>query len=197
MLEGAMTSWVIGFDLSLTAPAAVALPLDWKPGDWRHVKTWLTRPTPPRQDDLQGQLERYRIITDWALKAIEQATGVKGAPGHRLTECAVESYAFSKNNAQASKLMELGGVVRMALFETMGILPITVSTSSARKLLLGNVPKEAPKIAVQSMLFRAKAPKTWEENICDAMCVCNFALSGAGGVALATAPRPKAKRRKS
>jgi hypothetical protein len=195
------TTCVIGFDLSLTAPAAVALPLDWRPGDWKRVKSWLFKPTPPKGDDLRGQLERYDLIAEWAHGVVQEATGMPGAPGRYLADLAIESYAFSKNNAQASKLMELGGIVRLGLFRGMGIIPKTVSTSSARKLLLGNVPRSDPKIAVQLALYKAKAPKKWEENICDAMCVCNFQLSEAGGVALAVAPpkraRKKAPKRKS
>ena len=49
-----MTTWVLGFDLSLTAPAAVALPLDWRPGDWKRVKSWLIKPIAPKTDDTRG-----------------------------------------------------------------------------------------------------------------------------------------------
>lgn len=177
--------WVIGFDLSLTAPAGVALPLNWRPGDWRRVKVWLDHPKAPKSDDQPGRLCRYRLIADSARRFIESVMGVRGAPGPRLAGCYIEQYGFSKNNAQASKLMELGGIVRLDLFEKMGIVAETVGTSPSRKLLLGKVPKSDPKIAVQLCLFKAGAPKRWEENICDAMCVVNWGLSECGGIALA------------
>jgi hypothetical protein len=179
-----VTPVVVGFDLSLTAPAAVALPLDWRPGDWKRAKSWLIRPEAPKSDDRQGQLVRYGGITLWARGVIREAAGTRDAPGRALAECAIEAYAFSKNTASASKLMELGGVVRVSLYEMLGVVPVTVNTSSARKLLLGKVPKSDQKIAVQRFLFDAGAPKDWEENICDAACIANFALSNAGGVAL-------------
>src|ERR1700690_3603114 len=110
------TTCVLGFDLSLTAPAAVALPLDWRPGDWKRVKAWLFKPKAPKGGDLRGQLERYELLAGGACGVVQEATGMPGAPGHYLAGLAIESYAFSKNNAQASKLMELGGIVRLELF---------------------------------------------------------------------------------
>ena len=177
-------TYVFGFDLSLTAPAVVAVPLNWKPGDWKRVKSWLTHPTPPKTDDLEGQMMRYNLIAAWVLQCV---LSIAGKHDVRLF---VEQYAFSKNNAQASKLMELGGIVRMRMYEyggPKGLMQV-VASASARKLLLGKIPrgKGVQKLAVQRYLFDAGAPKTWEENICDAMAVANFGLSEAGGKALVT-----------
>lgn len=181
--------WVIGLDLSLTAPAGVALPLNWHPGAWRVVKWWLDHPQAPKSDDRRGQLERYRLISDGVRRFIEYVTGVRGAPRASLAGCYIEQYAFSKNNAQASKLMGLGEIVRLDLFERMGVVAETVNTGQARKLLLGKVPRSDPKIAVQLCLFKFGAPKSWEENLCDAACVVNYGLYELGGTALAT-PAP-------
>ena len=177
------SAWVIGFDLSLTAPAGVALPLNWRPGDWRAVEYWLDHPKAPKSDDQCGRLERYMYIGDQVRRFIEKVT----SPTCRgLRGCYIEQYAFSKNNAQASKLMELGGHVRVELYRQRGIIAETINTGPARKLLLGKVPKSDQKIAVQRFLFAARAPKAWEENICDAFVVANYGLSECGGVALAT-----------
>ena len=180
-----MTAWVLGFDLSLTAPAAVALPLDWRPGDWRAVKWWLANPEAPKQDDRRGQLERYLEISKGVRYFVSRVTGVPGAPGRRLENLYIEQYAFSRNNKGASKLMELGGVVRGELVEQCGIVAETVGTSEARKLLLGKVPRSDQKVAVQLCLYSAGAPKVWEENICDAFVCVNWGLFECGGAALA------------
>ena len=178
--------WVIGLDLSLTAPAGVALPLNWRPGDWRAVKWWLDHPKAPKNDDRRGQLERYAHIAAWVREVVWATVGVtRGPPGSDLAGCYIEQYAFSRNNSQASRLMELGGIARMKLFG-LDVVPATVNTSPARKLLLGKVPRSDQKIAVQRFLFDAGAPKAWEENICDAFVVANYGLSECGGVALAT-----------
>jgi hypothetical protein len=177
--------YALGFDLSLSAPAAVALPLDWKPGDWKRVKTWLLKPKGPKSDDTRGQYERYGIISDWAWAL----TGELGAPGLY----GIEQYAFSRNNAQASKLMELGGIVRLRLFQARDMIAQVVSTSPARKLFLGDVPQSNPKVAVQLALFnRCGAPKTWDENQCDAFIVANFMLSGFGKPVLTIATKEQA-----
>src|SRR5580658_10722199 len=103
-------NYVVGFDLSLTAPAAVALPVNWKPGDWRAAKSWLLRPTAPKTDDVGGQLVRYEEISTWVCNIASRSLG-------KIEGVWVEQYAFSKNNAGASRLYELGGIVRMALYQ--------------------------------------------------------------------------------
>ena len=117
-----MTTWVLGFDLSLTAPAAIALPLDWRPGDWKRAKAWLAEPPAPEgQDDLAGQLVRYIAIAEWAVRcAVSCGRHVRGY---------IESYGFNKNNANASRLQESGGHVKAMLYRECGLIlrPVTSS----------------------------------------------------------------------
>lgn len=174
---GRQVSHIVGFDLSLTAPAAVAIPVDWKPGDWKRVKSWLLKPLSPKSDDLAGQFKRYKVILSWIEGIISGSIFIGAA--------FIEQYAFSRNNSQASKLMELGGCARLKMYDRC-LVPVTVNTSQARKLMLGKVPKGDQKLAVQRYLFDAGAPKDWEENICDACCVANYGLSECGGTALVT-----------
>jgi len=183
--------WVIGFDLSLTAPAAVALPLNWRPGDWSKVRASILHPEAPKTDDVRGQLERYLKVEVWAIAR---------CTGYNIAGIFIEQYAYSKNNAHASRLMELGGTVRTALFESVGVVPVTVATASARKLLLGEIPRGTgtQKPAVQDALFnKCKAPKTWGEDICDALAVANFGLSEMGGAALTLAQSRGPRRRRT
>jgi Holliday junction resolvasome RuvABC endonuclease subunit len=164
--------YALGFDLSLTAPAAVALPLNWRPGDWKRAKSWLMKPKAPKNDDTAGQMARYGDIMRWAADVFEEETP---------SEYAIEAYAFSKNNAQASRLMELGGIVRFRLYAAWGAIPIVIAASSARKTIFGKNPISDPKLRVQVALDRAGAPKAWEENICDAFVIANHLLSVMGG----------------
>ena len=182
-----MKGYSLGFDLSLTAPAAVALPHDWRPGDWKSVKFWLLKTKDPKNGaDTRGQYARYIQIVDWA-QGIAKET--KTPPIYFI-----EGYGFRKNNAQASKLMELGGAVRVRLYEACGMIATVVSSSSAREILLATVPQKDQKIAVQLALFnRGGAPKTWEENICDAFVVANFGLTEFGVQALSLATKAEMK----
>lgn len=175
--------WILGFDLSLRAPAAVALPSDWKPGDWKAVRTWLLKPKQPKQDDVRGQFERYNAIAEWATKIVGMCV-VRGVK----PKCYVEAYGFSKNNAQASKIMGSGEIVKLEIFRRWDIIVVPVASNTARKLFLGTVPKKDPKIVVQDVLFnKCKAPKGWDENQADAYVVANWGLSEAGGKALIVA----------
>jgi hypothetical protein len=186
-LEGVIVRWCIGFDLSLSAPAAVALPLDWTPGDWARCKSWLGKPpTPKNQDDLRGQLDRYDAIASWAVNAVRET--LEWQPATTELDGFVEAYGFSKNNASASRIMESGGVVKMRLYEKFGLVLTPVTSSETRKLLLGfnpRKPKYDAKVVIQDALFnRAGAPKTWDDNQCDAFAVANFGLSNLGSVAM-------------
>jgi hypothetical protein len=186
--------WIVGFDLSLTAPAAVALPRDWRPGDWKRVHAWKLNPKPPKGDDTVGQCRRYRAIADWAEMVIFDL--IKWAKP-KSTTLFVEAYGFSRNNASASRIQESGGIVKLAVFERHGETMTTVTTSEARKLLVGfhpTRPSYEPKVVVQDALFNiGKAPKTWDDNECDAFAVANFGLAEMGGLAMAIAYPQKAK----
>jgi hypothetical protein len=188
------TAWVIGFDLSLKAPGAVALPLDWKPGDWRTAKAWLGKLREPKsQDDLEGQLVRYIAIAEWASMCV--AAIPRGAVVHGY----VEAYGFHKSNANASRIMESGGKVKTLLYERHGIVLQPVTSSEARKLTLGfnpRKPKFDAKVEVQDAVFnKFKAPTTWGENECDALLVAQFGLSTRGGKIFMLAPPPAAPKK--
>lgn len=171
---------MIGFDLSLTAPAACYLPNDWVPGDWAAAQVYHIAPRAPKNDDLRAQMSRYAEISEWAVQ-------LAARHGISITGVWIEGYAFNMNNSQASRLMELGGAVRVALYSRLGLLSQTIAPSAARKVFFGNrkLPKSNVKQAVQLALFNeAGAPKTWTEDEADAFICCNAGLSRVGGLPL-------------
>ena len=179
-----MTAWIVGFDLSLTAPAAVALPLNWKPGDWKQMRACHIAPKAPKGDDVRGRLDRYILISEWAPAVIEAL----GVPRHKMPTAVkvyVEDYGYSRSNAQASKVMESGGVVKVELYKRLGLTMTPVSSSEARKLTLGfnpRKPKHDAKVVIQDTIFnKFGAPKTLTEDECDALIVVQFGLSQEGG----------------
>ena len=179
---------VIGFDLSLSAPAAVALPLDWRPGDWKRVRTWTIKPMAPANDDLRGQLERYDTIVDWAVGCTYEIQTSGDVFGY------VEDYAFSKSITSTSRLRESGGAVKLALYQRCELVLTPVPASEARKRVLGFSPRKPandPKVTVQRFCFDAGAPKTWSEDVCDAFIVAQYGLSELGGKILALPPTQK------
>lgn len=174
-----MTAWVIGLDLSLTAPAACALPLDWRPGDWRRARVSSLKPdAPSSKDDIEGQLVRYCTIRGW-IHDLPKILDV-GQP----KAVYIEDYAFSKNMANGSRLRELGGVVKMEIWEKLKLVPVTVAANTARKTLFGRrkLPRSDVKVHVQRVIFdECKAPTAWTEDEADAYCCSNHALSVVGG----------------
>jgi hypothetical protein len=87
--------------------------------------------------------------------------------------CWIEGYGF-RQATQAHTIAEVAGVVRLELVRA-GIEIRTVPASSARKLLLGKVPRSDQKAAVYATLRSAGAPiETYDEG--DALACANYGL---------------------
>jgi hypothetical protein len=172
-----MKKWVLGFDLSLTASACVALPIDWRPGDWRSVRTFLLKTKTVKDGDVAGQLLRYVLTSNWAHDCIEKATSMPLGSGHAVAGCFIAGYVWA-----TPWTMELGGFVRVRMWDETGVVPQTVCATSARTFLLGA--RSGGTALRDALLNRGKAPKTWSEGVCSAMAVANFGLSESGGTAL-------------
>lgn len=178
--------WVVGFDLSVASPGAVALPLHWRPGDWRTPKAWLLKTARPASaDDLEGQLRRYAAVATWALGIVGGLTAEGKAAKAPTVRLFVEDYGYSKNRSSSvSKTMENGGIVKYVLHQECGLILQPVASTKARALL-GGVPRKDPKPFIQDKLYnRCKAPRTWDENQVDAFVIANWGLSELGGIAL-------------
>lgn len=207
------SGYVVGFDLSLTAPASVALPIGWKPGDWKSVKTSLLKVPAPGSDDLRGQLERYAAIAHWAFDVV---AGIYRGPAFEgAVDVFRESYGFRQNTASGSRLMESGGIVVHELYRKFKIATRPVAASTARKFLLGFNPSKRTghdaKVAVHSALWKAGAPldrklvekwarwkargaSLWGEDVCDAFVVANWGLTEVGCAGLTVAQVETKKR---
>ena len=172
---------VMGLDLSLTAAAAVAVPLAWD-GEWSRVRSVVVGE--PLQRDATDEERALRTETI-ACKIVAFAI-LEG-----VSVAYIEGYAFSLRTS-AHSLGELGGVVRLALLRA-GIGIKTANMGTARKLLLGTCPKKGAKVAVADTLKAAGANfKTLDEY--DAMVCVNIGLSEMGGYCFYQAPEVKKPR---
>lgn len=167
---------VVGLDLSLRSPAAVLIPAGWELGNWHELSWWSGNFPPPAPGDLAGQYARLLHITK---------TVVDFVVGSGATDVFVENYAFSASSTSVTKLAELGGAVRVALWRAEHLVRPVVA-SQARKLLLGKLPKEGAKVAVQRALYAHGAPFTNDDE-CDAFAVANLGLSELGLTAMTLA----------
>lgn len=169
---------VVGLDLSLTAPAACLIPSGWQIGDWADLEVAAWSPPAPEEPDNLDAL--YRRLS-WITSAVVEFCARRARP-----VVAVEQYAFSRSSSSVTKLAELGGCVRVALWQD-GIVARPLVAASARKLLLGKLPRKGAKDATQIALWGAGCPKAWSGDVLDAFACANLALSDLGVPALTLA----------
>jgi hypothetical protein len=170
-----MSATLIGIDLGTRACAAVACPLAWD-GVWSRVRS-LVVGEPLRRDASDAERARRTETIATRLVGFARETGASLA--------LIESYAFARNTA-AHTLGELGGVVRLELVRA-GLDVRTVNLGSARKLLLGRVPRSDAGVACYAALRAAGAPfETADEAA--AFTVLNVGLAEVGGYCFASAP---------
>lgn len=163
---------LLGIDVSATATAAVAVPLDWD-GRWSRVDSIV----------VGEKLRRDATDTERARRCETIAARIVAfARAHGATQAWIESYAFSQRTA-AHTLAEVCGVVRLELVRA-GVEIRTANQGAARKLLLGKVPRSDVKVAVYSALRAAGATfETLDE--CDAFVAANLGLAEAGAFCFA------------
>src|SRR5688572_17456374 len=110
---------LLGLDVSLTACAAVACPVDWA-GDWARLRSVVTGRHLPRG---AGDLAHVHRLEGIAARVLAFATET-GA-----TEAWIESYAYGMGSC-AHSLGEAGGVLRLELHRA-GLSLRTAPISSA------------------------------------------------------------------
>ncbi|HEU4544644.1 MAG TPA: hypothetical protein VFR23_26190 [Jiangellaceae bacterium] len=159
---------LLGIDLGTRACAAVACPTDWD-GNWRRVRS-LVVGEPLRR--AATDIERARRTETIAGQLVRFARETGASVAH------VESYGYAMRTA-AHTLGELGGVCRLELVRA-GLEIRTANMGSARKLLLGKVPRSDAGIACYAALRAAGAPfETADEAA--AFCAVQVGLADAGG----------------
>jgi len=176
---------IAALDLSLRGAGLVAMPLDWA-GDWSrvaHATICHKLPREPREADRIGRLVR---VSGDVVEFVER---------HQCTIAAIEQYAFHALHSHAHSLGELGGVVKVLLTTRVGITVEPVQAASARKLILGKLPRSDVKIHTRIALSRMGMPKEWTDDEADAFVIGNWVASSLGGFAFAVTPPPERRAR--
>ncbi len=159
---------IVALDLSLTNLAMVACPPSWD-------TSW----------------DRIEAFETWQSKAHTHLVArIDGLAAQVVRFCrdvnASEVWAEDLSSSQGYSIVVLGELrfgVRRALFRELGIDLQFVSNSTARKLLLGWVPRDKRKEHLEEALKAAGAPFE-DEHQRDAWCVLNWALNYYGGPCL-------------
>lgn len=163
---------VVGLDLSLKRAAACYVPADWEPCDWPGLKFCVTGSSVKGRDP-RAVVERLSSIA----REISSFVDEIGCPKVWL-----EDYGFGAVHA-AAWLGEGAGVVKLALFETHGIVVVPVNQATARKTFLGKLPRREAGTAVVQALAKLGFP--WEgSDEADAWVIGNHARSVLGMPAL-------------
>jgi len=144
----------LGLDLSLTGTGLCVLDAEGAVVAMARVGSDLTRGVHERE-----RIERLIVIAEAVLR-VARAAQAEGS-----LAVGVEDYAFSRRNGALVDLGELGGVVKTQLWLALGVEPVRIPVSTARKSVLGrgNLPKVAviPALAQRGYEFE-------DHNIADA-----------------------------
>jgi hypothetical protein len=167
---------LLGIDLGTRACAAVACPTDWD-GQWTRVRS-LVVGEPLRRNATDTERARRTETIAARLVAFARETGASVA--------LVESYAYGMRTA-AHTLGEIGGVVRLELVRA-GLDVRTVNMGSARKLLLGKVPRSDAGTACYTAL-RAAGARFETADEAAAFTVANATLAELGAYCFAQGER--------
>jgi Holliday junction resolvasome RuvABC endonuclease subunit len=177
---------ILALDLSLRGAAMLIMPAGWS-GDWDAIPRRTYGEKLEKNATAQERLGRGIRITSEIMKFANM---------WRPQEVHVEEYAFNQSARGTRDIAELGGMVKHQLATQLGLVPTPVVASSARKILLGNLPRRDVKDAVMVFLHRMGLPHDWTEDEADAFVIANYAASAIGGFAFVTAPvEKKVKRR--
>ena len=172
--------YVLGIDASLTRTAAVMIPPAWELGDWNALRWMSYGEKPPNRKEL-SVLEYERARIERMARTARELVGfadVNVAHGGVIRGY-IENYGFNMGGASTHQLPELGGIVRYMFLRELDVVLEPVAESSARKQLLGKLPKSDRKLAIELALAKAGAP--FENNdVADAFTVGNLGLAMLG-----------------
>jgi hypothetical protein len=192
---------ILGLDLSLRAAGLALAPLDWAPGlHWQRI---VVRTVGAKLPDDATELQKVKRIAGIANTIVDFAVA------RGVTFAWFEQYAYNAKDSRQHALGELGGVVKLRLFDA-GIPFDTVPASTARAHLgRFSAPRRGPdgkkpkgpslKEQVHAALREMGAPADWTPDECDAFVAVNHALiqGNHGGITVHREASPRAKTRRS
>lgn len=177
---------LLALDLSLTGLGMIVMPANWG-GDWTKLSRRTFEHKLPK-DATQG--EKTNRLVQLASEVVHFAKT------NHAAYAVHEQYAFNQPGGRTFDLGELGGVVKHELFRNLGIITEPVNVMTARKFLLGRLPKKTEllpggrkkdsgaKAWAQEGARRAGCPEVWTEDERDAWVVANLRAGELGWYAV-------------
>lgn len=169
---------VVGLDLSLRAAAACAIPVDWD-HDLTKIRMTKTGSKLGKESTPKERAERIAQISHDVVVFCLTA---------RARHVGIEDYAYGAGGANAMQVVELTGVVKHEILDTLHFAATPIPASSARKVLLQRLPRLGSgklKPWVVANVRRLGGPANmWTDDECDAFVIANTVLMHAGGTAM-------------
>ncbi len=179
-----LNSSIVGLDLSLTAAAACAIPLDW---DKKKHRLKLVRMLRTGYDLKKDATQRDRVQRMSSIRE-DIFEFVREVQGHVVF---IEDHAYAaQSTANASQIVELTGAVKVDLFENWGTVVMPIPSMTARKIMLQKLPspkttREKVKPFTLRNVRRLGGPALeWTDDEIDAFVVANAAYMKVGCTAL-------------
>lgn len=164
-----MRQIVVGIDLSLTGLGLAAVPADWDL-TWSRIVTERHGIPLTKTATARVRTARNADLARAALRFCERVNA---------THAWVEGYPASGRVFGLPGLCELGGVVRHTL-ASAGLHAETAPISSARKLVLGKLPRRDVKLVLHETVRSMGAPASWSGDEVDAWVAANWGASELG-----------------
>lgn len=170
---------VIGVDLSPTGLGLVALPLDWGL-DWRRCRSVVFGYSLKKTATPAEHAARMRSIV------ADACTFIRRCDGRYVF---LEGYPImgGKGVYNLHLVCEVGGALKLALSERLGIVPGTSPITSARRLVIGPHRSKGAKELIQKAVREMGAPSAWSDHEVDAWVAANFGAHELGGTCVARA----------
>lgn len=181
-----MGETILGIDLSLTGLGLCATPAPWAIGDWSQVRRVTLGISLTKAADARDAATRRRAL---AMDVCTFADRV------HATHVVVEGYPVGGRVFNLDKLAELGGVVKHELLLRLNLATVAAPLVTARKLMLGWVPRGLKKGEWQKPIWDAAPAGTFQTtDEVDAFIACNWMLAELGYPCVAM-PAPAQKQK--
>jgi Holliday junction resolvasome RuvABC endonuclease subunit len=170
---------VVGIDLSLRAAAACAIPFPWD-HDLEKVRMLRAGYALGMAATAKERIERIaQLAHDISIFCLNV----------KACRIGIEDYAFSKSSAHQHQTFETGGALKVAVLELLDLEVYPITASTARKTLLGVVPRlgagKTKPWVVRNVKRLGGPTEGWTDDEADAFVVANRVLADAGGIAMA------------
>lgn len=168
---------VIGVDLSPTGLGLVAIPLDWDL-NWSRLRAAVYGYPLSRAACVEAHVARLRSIVADACAFVRRC---------EATHVFLEGYPImgGRGTFNLHLVCEVGGAMRLALSERLGLAARTSPITTARRLVVGPHRPAGSKALIQTAVREMGAPAAWTEHEIDAWVAANYGASELGGCCVA------------